>query len=202
MKMLMYNTQSYTRLFLVMIFAALSLSLAPAKITWVAIGDSITYLNDHQDETKHRLVNGYLTQVTNKLTNFEYINQGHNGWTAGRIADQFDKLGIKKADVYSVFLGTNDWWAGRSIGSFNDYQNNSGSSTVYGSFRMIIDKIRTIKAEAKIVLITPMQRTDFVYINNFKNNAYGCYKEKKGPVAGRCGVGNYPHRRSGRLTVD
>lgn len=174
----MYSKKYYPRLLLIFIIAIAGLSLAPAKKSWVAIGDSITYLNDHQDETKHRLAHGYLTQVTNKLTNFEYINKGYNGWTAGRIADQFDKLAIKKADVYTVFLGTNDWWAGRSIGLLDDFKNNNGSSTVYGSFRMIIDKIRMIKDDAKIILITPMQRTDFIYINNYKNNAYGCYKEK------------------------
>jgi len=28
--------------------------------------------------------------------------------------------------------------------------------------------------------MTPMQRTDFVYINDMKNNAYGSYKDKNG----------------------
>ncbi|MEP6468084.1 MAG: SGNH/GDSL hydrolase family protein, partial [Parafilimonas sp.] len=34
--------------------------------------------------------------------------------------------------------------------------------------------------DAKIILITPMQRVDFVYINDMKNNAWGSYKEKSG----------------------
>ncbi len=37
-----------------------------------------------------------------------------------------------------------------------------------------------LNATAKIILITPMQRGDFVYVNNFKNNAWGSYKEKNG----------------------
>lgn len=119
-----------------------------------------------------------MTMVTEQLPNIKYINQGHNGWTSGNIADAIEKLGIVKADVYSVFLGTNDWWQGKAIGTISDYQNNTGSGTVYGSFKIIINKLRSLNSKAKIILITPLQRSDFVYINDFKNNAYGSYKEK------------------------
>lgn len=164
------------------IIACIATSFSPKEITWVAIGDSITYLNEHSDETGNRITKGYMTRVTEKLPNIHYINQGHNGWTSGGIADAINKLGITKADVYSVFLGTNDWWAGRPIGTFNDYQNNTGNNTIYGSFRIIIDKLRSLNNEAHIILITPLQRADFVYINDAKNNAYGSYKEKKGQI--------------------
>jgi len=43
-----------------------------------------------------------------KLPDIKYINQGHNGWTAGVIAKEMENLGLMEADVYSVFLGTND----------------------------------------------------------------------------------------------
>ena len=150
------------------------------EITWVAIGDSITYLNDHPNETGNRITKGYMTMVTQKLPGIHFINQGHNGWTTARIADNIEKLGLVKADVYSVFLGTNDWWHSNALGHFADYQNNTGSTTMYGAYRIIIDKIRSLNTDAKIILITPMQRSDFVYINNPKNNAYGSYKEKDG----------------------
>jgi lysophospholipase L1-like esterase len=152
----------------------------PKEITWVAIGDSITYLNDHPKETGNRITKGYMTGVVEKLPNIHYINQGHNGWTSGGIADKIETFGLNHADVYSVFLGTNDWWQGRPIGQMTDYQDNTGSKTLYGSYRIIIDKIRSLNKDAKIILITPMQRVDFVYVNNKKNNAYGSYKEKKG----------------------
>ena len=61
-----------------------------------------------------------------------------------------------------------------------DYTTDKGNGTVYGSFRIIINKIRSLNPQAKILLITPMQRADFVYITNFKNNAYGSYKAKNG----------------------
>lgn len=157
-------------------------SFTPRPIEWVAIGDSITYLNDHTNETGNRVSKGYMTGVSEKLSNIHFTNQGHNGWTSGGIAKQIDSLGIPKADVYSVFLGTNDWWQGRPVGTLDDYKNNTGNTTVNGSFRIIINKLRSLNPTAKIILITPMQRADFVYINNMKNNAWGSYKEKNGQL--------------------
>jgi lysophospholipase L1-like esterase len=121
-----------------------------------------------------------MTRVTEKLRHIRYVNQGHNGWTSGGIASSIDTLGLVKADLYTVFLGTNDWWQDRPLGRFADYQNDSGNETVYGSFRIIINKLRRLNPDAKILLITPMQRTDFVYIGDANNNAYGSYKEKNG----------------------
>jgi len=164
---------------LLMLFCAIA-SFKKKVITWVAIGDSITYLNDHTNETANRITKGYMTVVTKKLPNIHYINQGYNGWTSGNIAVAIEKLNLQKAEVYSVFLGTNDWWQGRPVGTFADYQNNTGSKTLYGAFRIIMNKLHSLNKEAKIILITPMQRGDFVYINDKKNNAYGSYKEKNG----------------------
>jgi lysophospholipase L1-like esterase len=166
--------------FLLLLVAYFFFSFTKRDITWVAIGDSITYLNDHPAETGNRVTNGYMTKVTKKLPNIHFINQGHNGWTASGIADEIEKLGLVKADVYSIFLGTNDWWRGNVVGHFADYQTNAGSATLYGSFRIIINKIRSLNPDAKIIMITPMQRSDFVYVNGAKNNAYGSYKSKNG----------------------
>ena len=157
-------------------------SFKPKEITWTAIGDSITYLNEHADENGNRISKGYMTMVTEKLPNIHYKNQGHNGWTSGGIAKEFDNLNIEKIDVYSVFLGTNDWWQGRPLGSMNDYKNNTGNETVNGSFRIIVDKLRALNPEAHIIMITPMQRVDFVYVGDMKNNAWGSYKAKNGQM--------------------
>ncbi len=150
----------------------------PKSLTWVAIGDSITYLNDHPEETGNRISKGYLSLIGEKFPEIEIVNKGYNGWTAVKIAEEFDKLEIPKADVYSIFLGTNDWWGSKPLGTFADFQSATGAGTVNGAFREMIDKIRVLNPEAKIILITPMQRVDFVYINNPKNNAYGSYREK------------------------
>ena len=162
---------------------ALFLPIFPGQrpLVWVAIGDSITYLNDHKDETGHRLTRGYMTQVTGQLPSVRYVNQGHNGWMATQIARSFDTLHVPAgADVYSVFLGTNDWWHGNPLGTFRDYTNNTGDSTVYGAFRRILDKLRQLNRNATIILLTPMPRADFVYINDARNNAYGSYRKKNG----------------------
>jgi len=147
-------------------------------LKWVAIGDSITYLNEHADETGNRITTGYMTLVCKQRPDIEYVNKGFNGWTSGDIASKIETLGLEKADVYSVFLGTNDWWQGRRIGSMKDYESNTGSATLYGAFRIIIDKLTNLNPKAQIILITPLQRGDFVYIGNAKNNAYGSYKAK------------------------
>ena len=160
---------------ILMVFASF---FVPKPMVWVAIGDSITYLNEHTGETGKRVTKGYMSRVVEKLPGIQYVNQGHNGWTSGGIAAAIENLGIVKADVYSIFLGTNDWWQGRPVGVLADYENNTGNTTLYGSFRIIINKLRSLNKDAKIILITPMQRGDFVYINDMKNNAWGSYKEK------------------------
>ena len=167
---------------LILLIPCMISSFSPKEITWVAIGDSITYLNDHLDETNNRVTKGYMTRVTEKLPNVHYFNQGHNGWTSGGIADEIEKLGLVKADIYSVFLGTNDWWAGRPLGKLLDYQKNTGNNTVFGSYRIIINKLRSLNKNAQIILIAPLQRSDFVYLGDVKNNAYGSYKEKNGQL--------------------
>ncbi len=168
------------KIILLLLISITHYSFTPKELTWVAIGDSITYLNDHQDETGNRITKGYMTMVVEKLPNIQYINKGFNGWTATNIAHEIEKLGIPKADVYSVFLGTNDWWSGKPIGSFKDYEGNTGTGTIYGAFRVIIDKLHSLNKKATIILVTPMQRVDFVYVNDFENNAYGSYREKDG----------------------
>ena len=165
---------------ILLIIVLLSFSFTGRKIVWVAIGDSITYLNDHPDETANRVTRGYLSRVADTLPDVQYINQGHNGWKSTDIAAKIDQLGLIKADVYSIFLGTNDWWGGIPAGSIDDYKNATGTGTVYGSFRKIIDKVRRLNDQAKIILITPMQRSDFVYVLDPNNNAYGSYKTKNG----------------------
>ena len=169
-----------TLLFIVILI--ITSSFSATRKTWVAIGDSITYLNDHTDETGKRVSKGYMTGVVEKLTDIKYINQGHNGWTAGGIAKEAENLALTKADIYSVFLGTNDWWSGRPVGTIEDYTSNRGNDTFYGSYRIIINKLRSLNPNARIILVTPMQRLNFVYLFDKKNNAWGSFKEKNGQL--------------------
>jgi lysophospholipase L1-like esterase len=186
-----------TRLIALMLLCHLT-AFTPGVITWTAIGDSITYLNDHHDETGNRITNGYMAAVSAKYPNIRYINQGHNGWTTVGIAKEIEHLGLTKTDIYTVFLGTNDWWSGLPLGSIEDYIQDTGIKTTFGAYRIIIKKIRSLNAHAKIILITPMQRTDFVYIADAHNNAYGCYKPKNGQELSQFAdavkkIGSYEH---------
>ncbi len=166
---------------LLLVFISLIISsFSEKQIKWTAIGDSITYLNEHTDETGNRITKGYMTGVVEKLTQITYINKGFNGWTASRVAGEIDKLGFEPSDIYTVFLGTNDWWGGLPLGTIKDYEENTGNKTFYDSYRIIVNKLRSLNPKAEIVLITPMQRGDFVYIANYKNNACGSYKDKNG----------------------
>jgi lysophospholipase L1-like esterase len=177
---LYFKNHDMKKLLLILPLFILLTSFIHTRLTWVAIGDSITYLNEHPDETDNRITKGYMTLVTEKLPYIQYTNNGHSGWTSGDIADSIEKLGLQQADVYTIFLGTNDWWQGRQLGTMADYENNTGNQTVYGSFRIIINKLHSLNKSARIILITPMQRADFVYLYDMKNNAYGSYKDKNG----------------------
>lgn len=186
------------RILLLFVFVCTLASFTKKETTWTAIGDSITYLNDHQDETGNRITSGYMSRVVKELPNVKFTNQGHNGWTAVGIAKEIENLGIQKSDVYSVFLGTNDWWSGQPLGALSDYIHNTGLKTVYGAYRIIINKLKTLNPDAKIVLITPMQRVDFVYVGDSHNNAWGSYKDKNGQMLSQFAaavnnIGRYEH---------
>jgi lysophospholipase L1-like esterase len=150
------------------------------ELKWMAIGDSITFLNDKPELTKNRITKGYMSRVVDELPYIHFANHSFGGLTAKNIADNINTLGLEKADFYSVFLGTNDWWTALPIGTFADYQNNTGNQTAYGSYRTIVNKIRNLNSDAVIIFITPFQRTDYVDINNSSSIIYGSYKAKNG----------------------
>ncbi|MES2807706.1 MAG: SGNH/GDSL hydrolase family protein [Bacteroidota bacterium] len=168
------------KLFVLLLTATVFVAFIRQKqLKWMAIGDSITFHNDHQNTTKGILTKGYMDRVVEKLPYIKFANHGYPGWTAQGIAENFDNLHIEKADVYTIFLGTNDWWVGLPIGTINDYRRATGNKTVYGAYRTMLDKIRSLNADAKIILMTPLQRTDFIDINNVHSIIYGSYKANK-----------------------
>lgn len=154
----------------------------PQKISWVAIGDSITYMNEHFEPTEYRITKGYLTLVTEKMPQLSYDNQGYSSLGATNIAHSIEKFPFKKADLYTIFLGTNDWAHSDLLGTLSDYINSTGDNTFFGAYRIIINKLRSLNKDARIVLITPMQRGDFVWLESKKVNTWGSYKEKNGQL--------------------
>lgn len=77
-------------------------------------------------------------------------------------------------DVWTIFLGTNDWGTERHpLGTQDDYLNDTYTAshrTTYGAIRKIVDRIRSYSNESKktprIIFMTPMQRGCFAYGDN------------------------------------
>jgi lysophospholipase L1-like esterase len=165
---------------LVLLTVSISSFRPQKKIVMTTIGDSFTFLNDHLDETENRVEKGWITRTTELVPDLSYINQGQNYLTSVEIAYKIDDLGLQPSDVYTIFLGTNDWWLGVKPGTIDDYNKSTGIATLNGAFRVIIDKCRSLNPKAHFVLITPMQRGDFVYIKNHNFNSWGSYKDQEG----------------------
>ena len=146
-------------------------------ITWCAIGDSFTYLNDHLDETGFRLHAGYLSRIRSKLADFplELRNLGINGSTF----QDWISVPIPPADLYTVLLGTNDWHHAHPRGDRSDLQNRA-AGTILGNLGILLDHIRQAAPHAAIVAGNPVERADFVYLLDPTNNAPGSYQPENG----------------------
>ena len=147
------------------------------ELSWCAIGDSFTYLNDHLDETGYRVSKGYLSRILEKVPGLKLNNIGINGSTYRDWSTQ----PIPKADLYTVLLGTNDWHCGFTIGSEVDFKSRN-SETILGTFGILLDHIREVSPEAKILVGNPVERTDFVYLWDPENNARGSYASECGQM--------------------
>jgi len=170
---------SYDKLLVPYKYLPISEPVVETLVKWEAIGDSMTYLNNALSETGGRVTKGYMTQTVEKIPRLSYVNRGYNGYQSSSIAGTVGTWQL--ADVYSILLTTNDWAFGsRTIGTIADYINNTGSGTVFGAYRIMTDRIYTLNPTALIILITPPQRGDFIYIADKTNNAVGSYTTVSG----------------------
>ena len=145
------------------------------EIRWCAIGDSFTYLNDHLDETGHRVSRGYLTRILEKVPGLRLNNVGINGSTFRDWITQ----PIPEADLYTVLLGTNDWRHGIPMGSETDFRRRN-ADTILGTLGILLDHIREAAPGARILVGNPVERADFVYLWDPENNARGSYAPEQG----------------------
>lgn len=145
------------------------------KFRWCAIGDSFTYLNDHLDETGYRVTEGYLSRTCRKLSCLSVINLGKNGSaTPDWLEERFPE-----ADLYTVLLGTNDWHRGVPLGTCEDFDRKK-EGTILGNLGIILEHIRQAGPKAKILVMNPVERGDFVYILDPLNHAHGSYAPDQG----------------------
>lgn len=125
------------------------------------IGDSITdFMDSVASNGKYYIgydvfINRFLKFKAKNILGFSGIDlAGGSGFAATRVS----QLTVK--NVYSIFLGTNDF-AGtppQSLGSFSDFENNTGVNTYYGAFRVLIDAIYALNPTARIIIFTPNHR--------------------------------------------
>ena len=145
------------------------------KIHWCAIGDSFTYLNDRLDETNHFVSRGYLTRILDRLPQLRLTNLGLNGSTTR----DWLTAPLVKADLYTILLGTNDWHAGIPLGTDADFAAQR-PGTILGNLGVLTARIRALSPEAKLLVLNPVERSDFVYYFDPFNNAPGSYAPEHG----------------------
>ena len=146
------------------------------EVHWCAIGDSFTYLNDHLDETGFRVHKGYLTRTCERFVNLQVQNLGINGSRTG----DWLTAPLAAADVYTVLLGTNDWFAEVPLGITEDFSMRREGS-ILGNLGCLIGRLRETAPSAPVLVMTPVERGDFVYLFDADNHAHGSYA----PCAGR-----------------
>lgn len=143
--------------------------------TWCAIGDSFTYLNDHLDETDYRVTEGYLSRILKRLPELRLINAGVNGSTTG----DWLTLPIPHADIYTILLGTNDWHHQIPLGTEHDFVGKI-EGTILGNLGILIGRVRSVNPEAKLLVLNPVERADFICVLDTLNQAQGSYAPEAG----------------------
>lgn len=145
------------------------------KMRWCAIGDSFTYLNDHLDETAYRVKKGYLTRILEKLPQLSLINVGVNGSTT----QDWLTIPVPEAEVYTILLGTNDWHMHIPLGTERDFAEKK-AGTILGNLGVLIERIRKVNPQVKLLVLNPVERADFICILDTLNQAQGSYAAEAG----------------------
>ena len=144
-------------------------------IRWCAIGDSFTYLNDHLNETGFRVKKGYLDRTCEKVGGLILQNMGINGSET----KDWLTVDLPAADLYTVLLGTNDWRRGVPLGKEDDFMEMI-PGTILGNLGCLISSIRKKAPAAHIIIMTPVERGDYVSIGDGKLHITGSYRPQAG----------------------
>ena len=132
-----------------------------SDISWLFIGDSITY-GDKNNEISY-------VDYIGKMTGYEVINTGINGYTTEMIIDCYDTIN-RDADIVTVFLGANDWMVDTPIGTPDD----SEQGTFCGNTNVLLNLVKETHPDSDIFLLTPIPREiipcDFISFSGSINN--------------------------------
>ena len=179
--------------------------------TWVAIGDSFTFLDGDPTTALGGFQKGYLGHTLEKLK-FP-VKLEHFGIDGGVIGN-FLGLTIPPADFYSILLGTNDWHCGLYPAGNREDFDKANHKTYVGNLAILIQHIRHVSPTAWIFVLNPVERAPFVYRMDHKNNApdslsprkYGWLEEFTNAVVESVHGEHIQvvdtHRRSGMMTTN
>lgn len=132
---------------------------------WNVIGDSITY------GTGSTTGNRYYDLIDSEKQFATKNIYGYFGWSIaktnnGSVYDKRTEWELS-ADLYTIFLGTNDYLHGSDIGTISD----STTDTLMGGLNLMLTYIMTNSPTAKIGVITPAKsicngKTSFLEANS------------------------------------
>lgn len=136
---------------------------------WVAIGDSITWLDGNKQGVPQRPEHGYQHYLQQRIQFGECVNNGVSGKTM--FDYPYDQI-TTQGDIYSIALGINDWSDTKltPVGTLADYKNyvtatGTGEYATVTNFaealaRLII-KIKRVSTNAFVILITPKRSNSY-----------------------------------------
>lgn len=144
--------------------------------SWLAIGDSFTFIDAHLEESHGNLTEGYLAKAKKKLLFPANItNAGING----ALTRDFVSYVPPMADFYTILLGTNDWWSELyPLGETQDYYSDDKGTTL-AYLGILLRRIRKIAPSSPIFLLNPVERGHFVYQFDISNTAYDSTHRRK-----------------------
>jgi parallel beta-helix repeat protein len=137
-----------------------------ANLAWVSIGDSITHGGNSDATFTSGVAQGYYQDhalpLMSKITT--HYNRGYGGYTMAipRAGDTYTGITsvdsqFEVADVYTIFLGTNDFSRNIPVGS---YASATGAQNdFYGAMKQLYVDLTGKNMNAIIIFVTPMKRT-------------------------------------------
>lgn len=167
---------------------------------WNVIGDSITF------GTGSKVGNRYYDLIDSEKQFATKNIYGYFGWSIaktnnGTVYDKRTEWELS-ADLYTIFLGTNDYLHGSEIGTITD----STTDTLMGGLNLMLTYIMTNSPTAKIGVITPAKsicagNTSFLEENS-KGNTLVNYCNAIEEVCAKFGVPCYNLYENCMMNID
>ena len=88
----------------------------------------------------------------------------------GSCTTLWNGVNMPHADLYTVLLGTNDWNNGIPSGDLKSFDDKD-PNTILGSLGVLIARMKKASPDARIIIMNPVERGDFVYILDADNSA-------------------------------